>query len=150
MPTFAPSHKNHTIMKTKFYLCTVCGNVTVKLVDSGVTMSCCGKPMLELVPSETDGLGEKHLPVVEWLDKSTLKVKVGSIAHPMTENHRIMFIYLETEHGGQIHYLKPGDPAEAVFHICGDKPVAVYEYCNVHGLWKSPVKKEESLCNVCM
>ena len=125
-------------MATKFFLCTTCGNVVVKVLDSGVTPVCCGEEMTELEPRTVDGLGEKHIPVIECLEDGLIKVKVGSIPHPMAENHHIEFIYLETENGGQIRYLKPGDPAEAVF-CCKCKPVAVYEYCNIHGLWKAEV-----------
>lgn len=125
------------LMKTKFFKCTVCGNVAVKVMDSGANLSCCGQEMEELVPRDVEGLGEKHLPVIEALGEGKYKVKVGAVAHPMTREHRIEFIYLETENGGQIHYLKAGEPAEAVFHLCGEKPVAAYDYCNIHGLWKS-------------
>lgn len=125
-------------MKTRFFLCTACGNVVVKMVDSGLNLSCCGKEMKELVPGTDDGVGEKHLPVVECKCDGTVKVRIGSMPHPMTQEHRIVFIYLETKHGGHLQYLDMDKPAEAVFHICcKDKPVAVYSYCNVHGLWKT-------------
>lgn len=133
-------------MEKKFYLCTVCGNVVVKAVDSGMDLSCCGSEMKELVPDSTDGSGEKHVPYVETRGSHTVSVKVGSSAHPMTKDHYIMFIYLETEHGGQICYLKPDEPAEAVFFFCDDKPVAVYAYCNIHGLWKAEVGPEKKRC----
>ena len=126
-------------MATKFFLCTTCGNVVVKVVDSGVKLVCCGKEMMELTPGTADGAMEKHVPVVEWLDERNIKVKIGSKEHPMTEEHHIVFIYVETEHGGQIRYLDPTGPAEATFRVCKDKPVAVYEYCNIHGLWKADI-----------
>lgn len=129
-------------MKTRFYLCTVCGNVVLKAVDSGVDMSCCGKEMVELIPSETEGMGEKHLPVVEFKKDDMVKVKIGSVAHPMTVEHHIVFIYLETEHGGQLRYLEPGKPAEAVFCLGKCRLVAVYAYCNIHGFWKTEVDSE--------
>lgn len=129
-------------MATKFFLCTTCGNVVVKFVNSGVNLVCCGKEMKELVPNTTDGATEKHLPVVERIDGRTIRVKVGSQPHPMTKEHHISFIYLETENGGQIKYLDPTGSPEAVFCGCTDKPVAVYEYCNVHGLWKTDLCKE--------
>lgn len=115
--------------------------MVVKTLDSGMNVSCCGKEMKELIPAESDGMMEKHLPVVECRCDGTLKVRVGTRPHPMTEDHQIMFIYLETEHGGCLRYLEAGKPAEAVFHICKDKPVAVYAYCNIHGLWKTEVQK---------
>ena len=141
-------------MATRFFLCTTCGNVVVKFVDSEVKLVCCGKEMTELIPSTVDGLSEKHLPVVERVDDCTVRVKVGSLPHPMTPEHHIAFIYLETENGGQIQYLDPAGPAEALFCGCKDKPVAVYEYCNLHGLWKTEVdckafeKKSSRCCGV--
>lgn len=137
-------------MATKFFLCTACGNVVVKVINSGVKMVCCGKEMMELTPGTADGAMEKHVPVVERIDDRNIKVRIGSQAHPMTKDHHIVFIYLETENGGQLRYLDPTGPAEAVFCVCKDKPVAVYEYCNIHGLWMTDLKqsKEES-CGTC-
>ena len=132
-------------MATKFFLCTTCGNVVVKVVNSGVKLVCCGKEMMELIPGTSDGAMEKHVPVLERVDDCTVKVKVGSLPHPMTKGHHIAFIYLETENGGQIKYLDPEGAAEACFCICKDKPVAVYEYCNIHGLWKADVKDSDIL-----
>ena len=130
-------------MATKFFLCTTCGNVVVKAVNSGVKVVCCGKEMMELIPGTSDGAMEKHVPVIERVDERNIKVKIGSQPHPMTEEHHIVFIYLETEHGGQIRYLDPNGPAEAIFCICKDKPVAVYEYCNLHGLWKKDISQDD-------
>lgn len=124
-------------MATKFFLCKTCGNLIVKVLDSGVTPVCCGDEMFELIPGVSDGAGEKHIPVVERVDESTIKVKVGSVAHPMAQVHHIVFIYLETENGGQLRMLDPTGAPEAVFNCTEDKPVAVYEYCNLHGLWKT-------------
>lgn len=124
-------------MATKFFLCTTCGNVIFKIVDSGVDVVCCGQQMKELIPSTTEIGTEKHLPVVEREVNGAIRVKVGSMPHPMTQAHHISFIYLETEHGGQVKFLTPDEAPEAVFRDCKDKPVAVYEYCNIHGLWKT-------------
>lgn len=122
-------------MATKFFFCKHCGNVVVKFVDSGVTPVCCGETMQELVPSAVEGLGEKHLPIIEKINDCTVCVKVGSIPHPMEQSHHISFIFLETEHGGQLRMLETGSPAQAEFCGCKDKITAVYEYCNMHGLW---------------
>lgn len=122
-------------MATKFYRCRHCGNVIVKLVDSKVPVVCCGEKMAELVPDTVDASIEKHVPVVTKVDECTLKVEIGSQPHPMTPEHYISFIYVETEHGGMYVDLK--DKPEAFFCTCKDKPVAVYEYCNLHGLWKT-------------
>ncbi len=124
-------------MKTKFYFCTRCGNVIVKVVDSGVTPVCCGEEMVELKPHAEDVAKEKHLPVIERVDGHTVRVKVGSEPHPMTPDHHICFICLETDRGVEVRYLKPDEPARAEFSdFCG-KILAVYEYCNIHGLWRT-------------
>lgn len=117
--------------------------MVVKVMDSGLNLSCCGREMLELVPGDIDGPVEKHLPVVECKDDGVIKVKVGAKEHPMSEDHHIIFIYLETENGGQIRYLDNDKPAEAVFCVGKEKPVAVYAYCNIHGLWRAEVKSEK-------
>lgn len=122
-------------MATKFYRCANCGNVVQKVVDRRVPVFCCGKRMEELVPGTVEASVEKHLPVVTWIDEKTIKVEVGSVAHPMLEEHHISFIYVETENGGIRVDLK--DKPEAVIALGDDKPVAVYEYCNLHGLWKT-------------
>lgn len=122
-------------MATKFFKCKHCGNVIVKTVDSGVPVVCCGEKMEELVANTVDASQEKHVPVVTKVDECTIKVEVGSVAHPMAPEHHISFIYVETENGGILANLK--DKPEATFCICNDKPVAVYEYCNLHGLWKT-------------
>lgn len=125
-------------MATKFFKCATCGNVVVKVVDSGITPFCCGAEMTEIVPGMTDGSMEKHLPVVEYLKDGSFKVRIGSQPHPMGQDHHICFIYLETEKGGHLKYLDLDKPAEAVFTCCQDEtPTAIYAYCNVHGLWKT-------------
>ena len=122
-------------MATKFYKCETCGNVIVKLVDSKVPVMCCGKKMEELVPNTVDASGEKHLPVVTMLDDKRMKVEVGSVAHPMETEHHIAFIYVELENGGIKVDLK--DKPETIVYLGDEKPLAVYEYCNLHGLWKT-------------
>ncbi len=125
-------------METKFYVCPICGNVIVKMVDSSVMPVCCGHPMQHLEPNSVETMQEKHVPVVTQEDDYSLSVRVSSIAHPMTPEHHISWIYLETEHGGQIRYLSQDDnEAVATFCCTKDRPVAVYAYCNLHGLWRS-------------
>ena len=122
-------------MATKFFRCNHCGNVIVKLVDANVPVVCCGEKMEELVPNTQDASNEKHVPVVTFLNDNTIKVEVGSVAHPMLPEHHISFIYVETEEGGIHVDLK--DKPEAVIHLGDQKAVAVYEFCNLHGLWKT-------------
>ncbi len=122
-------------MATGFFKCPHCGNVIEKVVDSKVPVVCCGEKMVELIPNTEEASNEKHLPVVTKLDDCKIKVEVGSVAHPMLPEHHIAFIYVETEDGGIRVNLK--DKPEAVICVCDSKPVAVYEYCNLHGLWKT-------------
>lgn len=122
-------------MTTKFYKCETCGNVVVKLVDSKVPLVCCGSKMQELVPNTVDASNEKHVPQVTMLENNMIKVEVGSVAHPMTEEHHIAFIYVETDKGGIKVDLK--DKPKAVVALGDAKPLVVYEYCNLHGLWKT-------------
>ena len=126
-------------MDMKFYRCDVCGNIIAKVYDSGVSPQCCGKDMTEIKANTTDGAHEKHVPVVEIHD-NMVNVKVGSEEHPMAEEHYIQWIALETSSGNQRKCLKPGDKPEACFALCdGDEVLAVYEYCNLHGLWKADI-----------
>lgn len=124
-------------MEIKFYKCPVCGNIAVKVVDSGVPLVCCGKKMEALQPNTVDASGEKHVPVVTALDNGTIKVEVGSVAHPMTPVHHISFIYAETENGGVRVDLPENGKPEATITTGTERVVAVYEYCNLHGLWKT-------------
>ncbi|PNV61065.1 desulfoferrodoxin [Clostridium sp. chh4-2] len=120
----------------KFRICRHCGNLVGMINDSGVTMICCGEPMEELTANTTEAAHEKHLPEVT-VEGDTVSVKVGSVDHPMVPEHYIEWIYLQTEHGGQRKALNPGDAPTAVFCVAEDKPVAVFAYCNLHGLWKT-------------
>ena len=121
----------------KFYQCSHCKNIITYVENKGVPVMCCGEKMQELVPGTVDAALEKHVPVVEK-DGNKVTVKVGSVTHPMLEEHHIAFISIETKQGSQIKYLKAGEAPEAVFAIAdGDEFVAAYEYCNLHGLWKA-------------
>ena len=122
-------------MSVKFYRCRHCGNVIQKVVDKKVPVVCCGEKMEELIPGTVDASVEKHLPVVTMLENNTIKVEVGSVAHPMLPEHHIAFVYVETMNGGIRVDL--GDKPEAVIALGNEKAVAVYEYCNLHGLWKT-------------
>ncbi|MBE6769106.1 MAG: desulfoferrodoxin [Ruminococcaceae bacterium] len=122
-------------MKQKFFFCKHCGNVVAKLHDRGTTY-CCGEKMQELVPGTTEAAEEKHLPV--WKQEgNVVHVAVGAAAHPMTAEHYIEWVCLETEHGIQYTHLDPTDEPRAKFAICdGDEVRAVYAFCNQHALWK--------------
>lgn len=121
----------------KFYVCKHCGNIVTYVHDSGVPVVCCGEKMQELIPGSVDAAGEKHVPVVER-DGNLVNVKVGSIPHPMTEEHHIAWVAIETKTGIQRKALKvPGEPAAQFALIDGDEVLNAYAYCNLHGLWKS-------------
>ena len=90
--------------------------------------------MKELTPNTTDAAQEKHVPVVS-VKNGMVNVKVGSVPHPMQAEHYITFVVLELENGYQIKYLNPNEAPEANFSVGDDNVVAVYEYCNLHGLW---------------
>ncbi len=122
-------------MATKIFRCNHCGNIITHLTNSGVPVVCCGEKMVELVPNTTDAATEKHVPDVK-VDGKKVIVTVGSVEHPMIEEHFIEWILVETKEGVQVKWLKAGQKPTHEFVLSeGDELVAVYEYCNLHGLW---------------
>ena len=118
--------------RNEVYKCKECGNIVEVIVPGEKDL--CGMELLK--ENTTDAATEKHVPVVEKIDGG-YRVTVGEVEHPMTEEHHIAFIYLETENGVTRKDLDHTGKPEAVFALAeGEKPVAVYEYCNLHGLWK--------------
>jgi superoxide reductase len=120
--------------KAEFYKCERCGNIVALLVKGGGTLSCCGEPMKLLEAKSSEAGMEKHLPVIEHKG-AELSVKVGSVPHPMLEEHHIVFIALVSDGHLVVHYLKAGDKPETSFRNVPHG--TVYSYCNVHGLWKA-------------
>ena len=126
--------------KERFYACNECGAIIGAISEIECPIFCGDKEMKPLIPNTTDAAGEKHVPVVETQANKVI-VKVGSVEHPMTDEHSIQWIYLETKKGGQRRALTPADKPFAEFLLTeGDEAVAVYEYCNLHGLWKTEIK----------
>ena len=124
-------------MEMKFYRCSVCGQIVAIVKKKACPIMCCGKPMEEIVPNTVDAAQEKHVPVVEVKDNKVI-VKIGSVAHPMLEEHFIEWVALKTKFGNQRKQLKPGEEPVVCFPLCeGDEVEAVYAYCNLHGLWKA-------------
>ena len=121
-------------MENKFYICKHCGNIIGMVNNAGGPIVCCGEPMEELIPNSVDASQEKHVPVVT-VDGDVITVDIGSAAHPMLPEHYIEWVYVLTENGGQRKALKPGQEPKAVFALKDDKALAVYAYCNLHGLW---------------
>ncbi len=122
--------------ETRFFLCAHCGNLIGVICNAGVPMTCCGQPMKELIPGSVDASHEKHVPQAT-VDGNTVTVNIGSVAHPMTEEHFIQWVYLQTAQGGQRKCLQPGQEPKISFTLVEDQPKAVYAYCNLHGLWKA-------------
>lgn len=120
----------------KFYLDLNSKDILVSLNDSSLE----GKEGFKaLFPNTTDAATEKHVPVVE-VAGNEVKVTVGSVLHPMTPEHYITHIILETTKGYQVKALTPECAPQATFYVCScEKPVAVYEYCNLHGLWVAKI-----------
>lgn len=124
-------------MKMKFYRCSHCGQIIAIVKETGVPLICCGEKMSELIPGTTDASVEKHVPVFEKVGGKVI-VRVGSAAHPMTEEHFIEWVSLQTKFGNQRKRLQPGMEPEVCFCIFEDDEVeAVYAYCNLHALWKA-------------
>ena len=114
-------------------------NIAMLILKGANEISCDGKKMQKLIANSTDAAQEKHVPVVK-VEGKKISVQVGSTLHPMTEEHLICWIYLQTKHGGQYKMLSSTDKPEANFIVAeDDEPVAVYEYCNLHGLWKAEI-----------
>ena len=120
--------------KLQIYKCSVCGNIVEVLHGGAGQLVCCGKPMEQLDEKTADATTEKHVPVIEKIDGG-YKVKVGSVSHPMQDEHYIEWIELLADGRAYRHFLEPGREPEAVFNIEADS-VSAREYCNVHGLWK--------------
>jgi len=121
-------------MKAKFYICSHCGNQVSMVKDKGVPVFCCGQKMDYLVPNTVEASVEKHLPVVSLVEGG-LTVNVGAVDHPMIPEHYIEWVCVETEKGLLLKYLNPGEAPKLSFCLGDEKALAVYAYCNLHGLW---------------
>ena len=137
-------------MEQKFFICEHCGNNGTEYSELamhaalcgqyGVPVVCCGEKMHRIMAGSIDASKEKHVPVIEVRGNEVI-VTVGSVAHPMEENHYIEWISLETKQGNQRKALKAGEKPQAKFALCADdEPIAAYAYCNLHGLWKAEFK----------
>ena len=124
--------------ETKFFICEHCGNLVEVVNDAKVPMICCGQKMTQLIPGTVEASVEKHLPVVT-VDGDKVRVEIGSVAHPMASEHSILWVYLQTDKGGQRKNLAVGEAPAAEFALLGEKPEAVYAYCNLHGLRKTEI-----------
>lgn len=122
-------------MEMRFYRCETCGQIIAIVKKTGVPVICCGKPVQELIPGTTDGAVEKHVPVCQ-IEGNKVMVTVGAAPHPMSEEHYIEWVALKTKLGNQRKELRPGDEPRVCFSLCEeDEVIAVFAYCNLHGLW---------------
>ena len=121
---------------TKFYICPHCGNIVEMVHNAGPKPFCCGQKMNELVPNTVEASGEKHIPAVHVVE-NRVDVNVGSVNHPMEEVHWSEWVQLITDQGSYRKWLNPGQAPNVSFLLNGEKPLAVYAYCNLHGLWKT-------------
>jgi len=120
----------------KVFRCAICGNIVTLLHEGGGELVCCGQPMKHLVAGEDDTASkEKHVPVVR-IEDGKLRVDVGDVPHPMIEKHYIEFVILVTESGVFVEFLRPETEPLAWFCL-PEGDYEVYEYCNLHGLWKA-------------
>ena len=122
--------------KTKFYICTTCRNTVEMIYDTDIKLFCCGEEMQELAANTVEASGEKHIPAVK-VGEGSVEVNVGSVNHPMEEVHWIEWVQLVTDKGSYRRWLNPGEAPNVRFLLGEERPVAVYAYCNLHGLWKT-------------
>ena len=121
---------------TKFYVCEHCGNIVEMVNNAGVNPVCCGQKMTVLEAGVVEASREKHIPTAE-IKCGRVRVVIGEVLHPMSEEHSILWVELVTDKGVQRKYLNPADAPMAEFALTkGEKPIEVYAYCNLHGLWK--------------
>jgi superoxide reductase len=121
--------------RLQVFKCEICGNIVEVLHGGKGVLVCCNEPMKLLTENTVDASREKHVPVIEKT-AAGITIKVGSVAHPMEENHYIEWIQVIVDGTVYRRFLKPGDAPEAFFPVKGES-VTAREYCNVHGLWKS-------------
>jgi len=122
--------------KFQVYKCNVCGNIVEVVHEGAEALVCCGQPMQLLVEKSEEEGNEKHLPVVEKTNGG-IKVKVGSVQHPMEEKHYIEWIEVVTRDGSLKKFLNPGDIPEALFNVDYNDVLYAREHCSIHGLWKN-------------
>jgi len=122
-----------------FYRCSVCGNIVMKILDGDQPLSCCGQAMQKLIPNRANASEDSHVPVVAYVGRN-LSVSIGVIPHPMTQDHYIQWVFMESSRGGQLCYMEPNKAPETNFILeNGVVPYCVYAYCSQHMLWKHEI-----------
>lgn len=120
--------------RLQVYKCEICGNIVEVLHTGQGELVCCGKPMKLFKENTVDAALEKHVPIIEKVGGG-FNIKVGSVPHPMQDDHYIEWIEIIADGRAYRQFLKPADPPEAYFPIDA-KEITAREYCNIHGLWK--------------
>jgi len=124
-----------SLIRFEVYQCETCGNQVIKSIDGGGELVCCGKPMKKLEVNSTDGAAEKHVPVYEYLGSREMLVRVGSLDHPMTEEHYIGWIAVVYQNSVIWGKLKPGMAPQIIANVESGYNGEIYAWCNLHGLW---------------
>jgi len=118
----------------EIYKCALCGNIVEVLHGAAGALTCCGQGMSLMTENTTDAATEKHVPVIS-ISGNSVKVQVGSVPHPMQDEHYIEWIELIADGISYTQFLKPGEAPEATFEVAGASNLSVREYCNLHGHW---------------
>ena len=121
--------------RLQVYKCSVCGNMVEVIHAGGGEFVCCNQPMDLLAGNTTDAAQEKHVPVIERVNGG-VQVKIGSVAHPMQDEHYIEWIEVIVDGKAYRQFLNPGDAPEAFFPVEGER-IEAREFCNLHGVWKA-------------
>ncbi|MBI2353507.1 MAG: desulfoferrodoxin [Deltaproteobacteria bacterium] len=117
------------------YKCELCGNIVEVIHGGGAALVCCGQDMTLMTENTVDAAKEKHVPVIEIVDNG-VRIKVGSVPHPMEEKHYIEWVEIIADGTAYRQFLKPGGTPEAFFPLI-PKTLTAREYCNLHGLWSA-------------
>lgn len=121
--------------RLEVFKCEICGHIIEVIHEGKGELVCCGRPMIQMKENTVDAAKEKHVPVIEKVPGG-VKVKIGSVAHPMEEKHYIEWIEIIADGKAYRQFLKPGETPEATFNVDAGK-ITAREYCNLHGLWKA-------------
>jgi superoxide reductase len=121
------------------FYCKHCKRICYSYYGGG-TLTCCGEEMTLLQPKVMDLGNEKHLPVVERQASDQIKVTIGSILHPMATEHWIQWIFVAQDSTYQMKKFESGETPIWTFYVIPDKPIKVYEFCNLHGLWLTEIQ----------
>ena len=121
-------NKSANMLKTRFYVCPLCGNIIHSTGEAAI--SCCGILLPPLEAEETDS---QHPVTIDKVEDE----QFVSIAHEMTKTHFISFAAFVTCDRVQLVKFYPEGNAETRFQMRGRG--ILYYCCNRHGLMKQRV-----------